>query len=288
MTTPDIDPHPSVIPCERWVKPLAGDVGMRHEFEQPPRVAFLLGKPVRHDSIFPEVFDLLRDISITTAVHLPKGDQPIPPWVFESALVVQRGLGLSELISARALEEAGIRCCNRVTATVTLHDRALTAQRLANAGLPVPATVRVATWPAAVELADGKPVAVKTKDGDAGRGVNVLIDATGGLPPLAPFPGPYILQEYVSSDGQDHKVYVAGDQTMGLLKRWPSSQATATPGLPFTVGPELRAIAQRAGQALDLEIYGVDVLYGPSGPAIVDVNPFPGFRNIPELSLIHI
>lgn len=202
--------------------------------------------------------------------------------MFESELVVQRGLGSPELRSARALEKAGIRCCNRISATTTLQDRGLTTQRLVDAGLPVPATGRVATWTEAVAQADGKPAVVKSKDGGAGRGLNVLIDATGSLPPLPPFPGPYIVQEYVPSDGQDHKLYVAGDQTRGLLTRRTPGQSAPTVGLPFVVGAELAAIAQGVRQALELDIFGVDVLYGPSGPVIVDVNPFPGFRNIPE------
>lgn len=254
---------------------------MRHEAGSP-RVAFLLGKPVRAESVFPAVFDLLHDLSLTTAVHLPKGNQPIPPWVFEASLVVHRGLGLHELLSARALEDAGIRCCNPITPTLTLQRRALTARKLANAGLPVPATTLAATWADVVEQAGGQPVVVKTDDGRAGRGLNVLITATGELPLLPPFPGPYIVQECISGDGQDHKLYVAGDQVKGLLKRWPSRPATAAMSAPLTIGPELAEIAQGVGQALDLDIYGVDVLYGPNGPAIVDVNPFPGFRNIPE------
>ena len=259
---------------------------MKHKLDQPLRIAFLLGKPVREDSVFPTLFDLLREDSITTAVHLPKGDLPMPPWVFESAVVVQRGLGLTELRSARTLEETGIRCCNRISASITLQDRGLTAQRLVDAGLPVPATMRVATWAEVVERADGQPAVVKRDDGAAGRGLNILSAATGELPPLPPFPGPYIVQDYISSDGQDHKLYVAGDSVKGLLKQRTPGDSSDAAGVPVAVNAELSAIAQGVGQALELDIFGVDVLYGPSGPVIVDVNPFPGFRNIPGAPLL--
>jgi ribosomal protein S6--L-glutamate ligase len=45
---------------------------------------------------------------------------------------------------------------------------------------------------------------------------------------------------------------------------------------------EVADLARAAGSAFGLELYGVDVLVGESGPVVVDVNPFPGFRRFPS------
>ena len=255
---------------------------MRPHTGQQPRIAFLLGKPVRDTSVLPDVFARLREVPATVTLHLPKGDEPMPSWLFDAALVVQRGLGVAELTSALRLEAAGVRRCNRVTATIAVRDRALTFQKLAAAGLPVPATVRAATWPEVHDLAGERPVVVKAADGGIGRGRGVLLADTGSLPPQEPFAGPYIAQEYIRGDGRDHKVYVAGPQARGLVKQWPPRQTADQPGVPFMIDAQLADLARRVGRALDLEIYGVDFLYGPRGPTVVDVNPFPGFRGVPQ------
>lgn len=68
----------------------------------------------------------------------------------------------------------------------------------------------------------------------------------------------------------------------GLLKRWPAQQPSDKRGVPFEVDSDLANIAHLAGKALSLEIYGVDILHGPHGSTIIDVNPFPGFRGITD------
>ncbi|MDQ3781211.1 MAG: hypothetical protein M3354_11795 [Chloroflexota bacterium] len=255
---------------------------MRPFSERQPQIAFLLGKPVRATSVLSEVFDHLRSVSVAMTVDLPKGDTPVPPRLFDAELVVQRGLGLPELGAALTLEHAGVRCCNPIAATIALRNRAWIIQTLAAAGVPVPATVPATTWPELRDLAAGHPVVVKAADGVIGRGHGVLIAATGHLPSRAPFAGPYILQDYVRDDNRVYKVYAVGGHAIGVAKRWPPHQTTDEAGQLFPVNSELTELSYRAGTALDMEIYGVDILYGSNGPVVIDINPFPGFRGIPH------
>ncbi len=225
------------------------------------RIAFVLGKPPRGSSVVPEVIERLRRDGCDVTVHLPhEASEPVPPWLFDADLVVQRGLNREALVAVGRLEETGVRCCNRVEATMAAHDRLLLAHRLAAAGLPVPTTVPAATW-ADVLDARGRAVVVKARDGWRGRGAAVLVAPDGALPSAAPFAGPYVVQDFVA--GADTKLYVAGHGVRGRQ------------GPPT---PQLADLARRAGAALGLEIYGVDVV----GGCMVDVNPFPGFRGVPQ------
>jgi ribosomal protein S6--L-glutamate ligase len=245
--------------------------------ERPPRIAFLLGKPVPASSALAGALDRLRALPATVTIHHPGGEAP-PLSLFDADLIVQRGLPMPALEAALALERAGIRCCNGIAATIAVKDRARSVQTLAGAGVPVPTTVPVDAWPALRDKTAGRPVVVKTAAERTGRGRGVLVAARGDLPPEAPFEGPYVAQDYVPNDGMVHKVYVAGRQAAGLLKR----QSADGPAAAFAPDPGLIALSLRVGAALGLEIYGVDVLSGPDGPVVIDVNPFPGFRGVPD------
>jgi ribosomal protein S6--L-glutamate ligase len=45
---------------------------------------------------------------------------------------------------------------------------------------------------------------------------------------------------------------------------------------------EVAAIAVEVGVVYGLDLYGVDVVLGPDGPMVVDVNDFPSFRQVPD------
>lgn len=243
----------------------------------------VLGKPPERSPVLPEVIARLADRAAVT-VHVPTADVPVDPvgWALPSAdLVAVRGLGHPALTALAVLEDAGVRCCNRIAATLAVRDRALVNRLLAAADVPVPAAVEVPTWADAAVAAAGRSVVVKSADSSRGRGAGVLSAPCGPLPATPPFPGPYLVQEFVPGDGWDRKVYVIGDRVAGLLKRWPRPPDEPRHGEPFPVTDELAAVARGTGAALGLEVYGVDVIEGPDGPAVVDVNPFPSCAGVP-------
>ncbi|MCW2900718.1 MAG: ribosomal protein modification protein RimK, partial [Streptosporangiaceae bacterium] len=45
---------------------------------------------------------------------------------------------------------------------------------------------------------------------------------------------------------------------------------------------EVAGMVAEVGTVYGLDLYGVDVLLGPDGPVIVDVNDFPSFRQVPD------
>ncbi|MDO5535702.1 MAG: hypothetical protein Q4F65_13765, partial [Propionibacteriaceae bacterium] len=110
-----------------------------------------------------------------------------------------------------------------------------------------------------------------------GRGEGVLASV---LPPHPVTEGPYVVEECIAHDGIDRKLYVAGAEVFGLLKPSTLLAEHTTSGEPFHPDDALRALALAATAAVGLHLAGVDVVIGPDGPVVVDVNPFPGYRGV--------
>lgn len=151
---------------------------------------------------------------------------------------------------------------------------------LADASVPVPETRIAESWVTLLAIAAGEPIVVKTLDGNAGRGVNVLISPGGVLPTHAPFPGPFIAQRYLPNSSTVQKLYIAGPHTSGLLKSSPLLDTSPDSFVPFKVDGDLNDLAARVAETLELDVFGIDVIRGPLGPTVFDVSPFPGFRGI--------
>lgn len=246
-----------------------------------PPIAFVLGKPVREGSVFSEVCQRLRRYGVRSRVHLPHESGDIPPaWLYDASLIVNRGLNASALSALATLEQAGLPCCNRIDASFTAQDRSRVLQQLGAAGLPVPEWTQVMSWSGVQDLAGEQSLVVKAVDGSRGRGVGVAFVEANERSPQAPFPGPYTVQRRVDQDGWDRKVYVAGQACRGLLKPWP--RRDSIPNQSFQPKPRIAKLAGEVGQVLNLTVYGVDLLETKTGPVIVDVNVFPGFKGVPQ------
>jgi ribosomal protein S6--L-glutamate ligase len=240
-----------------------------------PSIGFLLGKPPKDHSIIADALTHLPARGITTQLHLPHQASPVlPDWIDEVNLVVHRGLKREVL---EALTEASPHhFINPLGASLTIPDRLWLYQALISAGLPTPATTAAKNWTEVTRQAAQRQVVIKAQDGWRGRGSGVLLDTP--LPQTPPFAGPFVVQDYVPNNGIDHKLYVIGKKVYGLFKqtRRDGSRVAAA----FSPGPHLTRLAMGVGLALNLMIYGVDVLVNNAGHSIIDVNPFPGFRGV--------
>lgn len=258
----------------------------RSQSQSSGRTIFLLGKPVRENTLFPELFALLEAEGQEVHVHLPHASGVFfPPWARADDTLLHRGLFPGVLAALALQEQAGLRFYNRIAATRLVMNRLELHQRLADAELPIPDWQRVDNWDEILELRPGKDLVIKAANGFIGRGAGVvrLERRQRGLPPPcaeSSFPGPYVAEELIAGDGRDRKLYVVGKECRGLLKKWPREEGRSS--RPFSPDAELADLAVRAGQLLGLEIYGVDFVFGPDGPVIVDVNPFPSFKGIPD------
>lgn len=261
----------------------------------PPRVGLLLGKAPDRSPVLADVLAELTAAGASPAVHVQDDDGSLPPWADQVDVLALRGLHRRSLEAALALETAGVTCCNPPSATLAVRDRAHVHARLSAAGVAVPTWFPAASWQEVRSNVAEHPVAIKHASGEVGRGTRVLIHTTGTLPAAAPFPGPYVVEAYVPTDEPERKVYRIGDRVTSVPLRPGTGHGAAATPRPLREGPtvpratedapdarasELERVARRAAEALDLSICGFDVIVGPDGPVVVDVNPFPSCRRV--------
>jgi ribosomal protein S6--L-glutamate ligase len=193
-------------------------------------------------------------------------------------------LGLS---LAGVLHHRGERLLNPYPACAALRDKVATAWQLRAAGLPIPRT-----WSTgdpgllADRLGDG-PLIFKPARGVHGAGIRLirdrleLDDFRQEVEARSGFREPLLAQEFVRGGGEDLKLYVSGPEVFAVRKAF-SETSFQEHGRPCAVTPQLRELAARCGRAFGLTLYGLDLIEGPDGPVIVDVNYFPGYRGVPD------
>ena len=221
------------------------------------------------------------DWAIAEEIATP-ADQPPPDHDFY-LLKSYTDLGLS---FAAVLHEQGARILNPYPACAALRDKVSTAWRLRAAGLPTPRTWSTGD-PAllADRLREGSLI-FKPARGVHGAGVRVVRDEgelarfRDELKERSRLRAPLVAQELVEGGREDLKLYVCGAQVFGVRKAF-SETSFHEDGRPCDVSPELVELAHRCGRAFGLTLYGLDLIEGPDGPVIVDVNYFPGYRGVP-------
>lgn len=233
------------------------------------------GKPPRPGTILADAAEGLREAGCHVDLALPH-EHPLRQEDIDAELVVHRGLNAEALSRLEELAAGTSHICPPLAAVSATASRASIWHHLAAGGVPVPWAERATTWEEAALLAHGD-VVVKSERG-SGRGQEVV---RSPLPAAAPFDGPYLVEEFVPNDGVDRKLYVAGEAVLGLAKPSTLTAEHARSGEVFDVTPELRDVALAAARATNLHLLGVDVVLGPAGPVVVDVNVFPGYRGVP-------
>lgn len=256
---------------------------------QHMRLCFLVEEQYRYDGMPVDVIrqltawghrvDVLRPggspLRLSEAVRAGRHDA----WVLKT---VSGGPGLTLLEGAAAV---GLTTVNDARAIRGVRDKALAAVIAESRGLPVPATYAAMRAEDFAELpASAYPLVVKPADGSSGRAVRLVPDP-GRLP--APDAGSaadgmLIAQPYVPNTGVDLKVYCVDGELYATERRSPLHPDHPARERQVPLTGEVAAIAAEVGAVFGLDLYGVDIVFGPDGPVVVDVNDFPSFRQVPD------
>ena len=197
-----------------------------------------------------------------------------------------------------ALKLLGVPVYNDGRAIERTVDKAMTSFVLANAGIPTPATWVTESESEAIaivrtELAGGRELVVKPLFGSQGVGLK-RITGLGDLPPVAEYDGVYYLQRYIESsrDGwHDWRVFVIDGAAVAAMKRlgrsWITnvSQGGVCAPADLSQQEDLRGLAQKACNALQMDYAGVDLIRDGDGRLhVVEVNGVPAWKGLQSVT----
>lgn len=253
------------------------------------RLCFLVEEHYRRDGMPNEVIRQLTDWGHRVDVVRPGGSLlrmtevvrtgAHDAWVLKT---VSGGPGLTLLEAAAA---AGMTTVNDARSIRGVRDKALAAAIGRDRGLPLPTTYAAAAPELLGEIpASEYPLVVKPADGSSGRSVHLLSspDRLAAMLPELAGEGMLIAQPYVPNAGVDIKVYAVGGELFATERCSPLHPDPSVRERRVPLSAEVAAIAVQVGAVYGLDLYGVDVLLGPDGPVVVDVNDFPSFRQVPD------
>lgn len=213
------------------------------------------------------------------------------------AWVLARGLGRSgdpdvQFEVYRALEGTGSLVVNRIDALLAAQDKLRTSWLLRRAGVPTPrAAVAQAPREAVAALAWLGEAVAKPIAGSLGDGLERVRDDRAGRRAVLERvrrDGAVYLQAWVAHPGRDARLFVVGQRVAGAMERtappgeWRTNVERGARVRPLPVDGPLGALAVAAARALGLDWAGVDVVTGPEGPTVLEVNGNPSWAGILE------
>ena len=188
----------------------------------------------------------------------------------------------------RVLARQGARLCNDLDALLVAVDKFRTSWELARAGLPTPEARVVQNEAQLVAALDALgDVVVKPVYGSLGIGVE---RAGAGrrqrLAALLAERGALYLQRFVADAELDVRAFVVGDRVEAAVARAPrvgdfrGNLRLGATLQPIDLDRAAAELAVRATRAIGLDYSGVDLLVGPRGPEVLEINGTPSFRGI--------
>lgn len=205
------------------------------------------------------------------------------------------GPGSCEQITRRIslmehMELAGIRVINSSYPFRRARDKYATQYWLYQHGLPIPSTYTTESLARAYEKTQEMgDVIYKPILGSMGRGSMRFQDtdlAYNAYRTLERLQHPLLIQKYVKNPGRDIRVFVIGGKVSGAVYKylpdnsWKSNVAQGGRMVEEAISDEILKLALRATKVMGLDYAGIDLLEGPDGPVVLEVNASPGWQGI--------
>jgi ribosomal protein S6--L-glutamate ligase len=179
------------------------------------------------------------------------------------------------------------------------HNKLLTHLTLQQHNIAMPKTYLSSTIEAAKDVLKKVryPVVMKFPEGTQGKGVmfaDSISSASSMLDALGALNQPFIIQEYVETEGSDIRALVVGDRVVAAMKRKAQRDEKRAnihiggEGEYVELDRVARKLAVDTAKALESDICGVDILESPFGPVVIEANVSPGIQGLSGVSKVDI
>lgn len=195
------------------------------------------------------------------------------------------------------LERLGLPIINPPSSIEKAVDKYYALTLMEERGLPVPRTVVTESVEGAMDALHelGGDVVVKPLFGSRGIGITRVSDpeAAGRIfRSLAFVHNVLYVQEFIPHGTRDIRAFVVGDKVVAAMYRvaegWKTNVSQGAKPIPLRPGRELENLSVGAAEALGCIVAGVDVLEGPGGYVVNEVNSQPGFRGLQSMTHVDI
>lgn len=195
------------------------------------------------------------------------------------------------------LERLGMLIVNPPTAIERSVDKYCALTLLEEHGLPVPRTAVTEDSDEALRTFHelGADVVVKPLFGSRGIGSTRVSDpdvATRVFKTVSFYHGVIYLQEFIPHGVSDIRTLVIGDRVLASMRRvaetWKTNVSLGAKPTPLRLGEELENLSVRAARVIGCKVAGVDILEGPEGPMILELNSQPGWRGLQSVTTLDI
>jgi len=141
----------------------------------------------------------------------------------------------------------------------------------------------------------GGDVVVKPIFGSRGIGATRIVDseiATSVFKAITFYHGVIYLQEFVPHGHSDIRAFVVDGHVIAAMRRvaesWKTNYSQGARPAPITLDPAHEELAVKSAKAVGCKVAGVDILEGPEGPVIVDVNSQPGWKGLQAVTKVNV
>ena len=195
------------------------------------------------------------------------------------------------------LERLGFYVINPAEAIEHCVDKYDILSILEDNNIPVPRTVATESANEALKAFTelGEDVVVKPIFGSRGQGATRITDAEIAetiFKAITFYHGIVYLQEFVPHGHSDIRAFVADGHVIAAMRRvadgWKTNYSQGARPAPITLNKDFEDLAVKASKAVGCKIAGIDILEGPDGPKIVDVNSQPGWKGLQMVTKVNV
>jgi RimK family alpha-L-glutamate ligase len=164
-------------------------------------------------------------------------------------------------------------------------------------GLPVPRTAVTENPDEALKCFRelGGDVVVKPLFGSRGLGATRITDpdiATRVFLTISFYHGVLYLQEFIPHGGSDIRAFVIGDRVVAAMRRmstsWKTNVSLGAKPVSLNLSGELESLAVKAAKVVGCKVTGVDIIEGPEGPVVIELNSQPGWKGLQSVTKTNI
>jgi len=179
------------------------------------------------------------------------------------------------------------------------HDKLLTQLALQYYNIPMPDTYVVSSIEAAKKILEqvNYPIIIKFPHGTQGKGVmfaESFAAASSMLDAIDTLRQPFLIQQYIETEGSDIRAIVIGDKVAASMRRKAvvgekrANIHAGGKGEPIILDEHTKKIAVNTAKSIGAEICAVDILETVKGPQVIEANLSPGLQGITSVTKIDV